>query len=1040
MPRTLLLLSLTLTLCILGQVDAGRPLKVLGLFPHPGVSHFHFFHPIMHSLAEAGHDVSVVSHFPTKNPPIRYKDFPLSGMDKLTNSVDLKFFEKRSFYNHFLEFFLLHEWGKQSCNLTLRSEALQTILKRKAGYFDVIVMEQFNSDCMMGVAYHLQAPVVALSSCAMMPWHYERMGAPIIPSHIPALFLGQSQDMDLGGRLANWFSFHALNFMYKWYSIPAADALVQYKFGHDMPSVGELAKNTSVFLVNQHYSLSGPKPLPPNVIEVGGLHIQKSKPLSADLQRLLDNAEDGVILISWGSMIRANSLSASKRDGIVRAVARLKQKVIWKWENDTLPNMPSNMHIMKWLPQRDILCHPNVKVFMTHAGLMGSSEASYCGVPTVVTPMYGDQFLNAAALMQRGMGVLLNYEDISENTVLRSLKRAMDPKLADAAKAVSHSFHHRPQQTLLTAIWWVEHVAYTHGDPLIKPSSVEMSRFVYYSLDVYLVIGSILGIVIASWIALIKRCRGKRPVLKSKHDVKMIRKWSWKLLLLFSIFGFGQGLNILGFFPHPAISHFQFFHPIMRRLAESGHTVDVVSPFPDSQPPPGYTDYLLPGVNISISLDFDIFEGRRLSFLLPFVDFAYLYTYGKDACRNTLNGEALEQILRNPPGYYDVILMEQFNTDCLMGVAYKLNAPVVALCSSALMPWHYERMGAPLIPSYMSALFLGQSQEMSFGARLGNWVTTHTLNWIYKLLSVPAGDELLRQRFGPGIPSTSELVKNTSLILINQHFSLSGPKPLPPNVIEVGGAHIKKANPLDDELQQLLDNAKHGVILISWGSQLKTTSLNMVKRDGLLRALGRLKQQIIWKWENETLTNKPDNVHIMKWLPQRDILAHPNLRVFFTHGGLLGLTEAVSSGVPLVGMPICGDQFLNIASLEQRGMAVKLDFGSLNEQSVFEALSEALNAKYKLNAQRIAMAYNDRPQHPLDTAVWWVEHVAETRGAPLLQSSAVHLSRFAYYSLDVYLVIFSTLLLLIGSSIGLWRLCCGSKRQHPSPKRKSKIN
>lgn len=211
-------------------------------------------------------------------------------------------------------------------------------------------------------------------------------------------------------------------------SVPAADAFVQYKFGHDVPSVGELAKNTSVMFVNQHYSLSGPKPLPPNVIELGGLHIQKAKPLAAELQRLLDNAEHGVILISWGSMIRANSLSVAKRDGIIRAVARLKQQVIWKWENETLPNKPANMHIMQWLPQRDILCHPNVKVFMTHAGLMGSSEAAYCGVPTVTTPMYGDQFLNAAALVQRGMGVLLNYEDIGENSVMRALKRALDPK------------------------------------------------------------------------------------------------------------------------------------------------------------------------------------------------------------------------------------------------------------------------------------------------------------------------------------------------------------------------------------------------------------------------------------------------------------------------------------------------------------------------------------------------------------------------------------------------------------------------------------
>ncbi|KAM8716696.1 hypothetical protein ACLKA7_003550 [Drosophila subpalustris] len=520
----------------------------------------------------------------------------------------------------------------------------------------------------------------------------------------------------------------------------------------------------------------------------------------------------------------------------------------------------------------------------------------------------------------------------------------------------------------------------------------------------------------------------------------MSRNCVWKLLLVFCIFGFGQGLKILGLFPHPAKSHFQFFHPIIRRLAESGHNVDVVSTFPDAQAPPGYTDYSLPGVNFSITLDFDMFEGSHLSFLLPYMDFAYLYMYGKDACRDTLNGEALEQILRNPPGYYDVILMEHFNTDCLMGVAYKLKAPVVALCSSALMPWHYERVGAPLIPSYMPALFLGQSQQMSLGARLGNWVTTHSLNLLYKLLSVPAGDELLRQRFGPGIPSTSELVKNTSLILINQHFSLSGPRPLPPNVIEVGGVHIVEAKPLDAALQQLLDNAEHGVILISWGSQLKATSLSSAKRDGLLRALARLKQQIIWKWENETLPNQPDNVHIMKWLPQRDILAHPNVRVFFTHGGLLGLTEAVSSGIPLVGMPMYGDQFLNVASLVQRGMAVKLDFASLSEQSAFEALSMALGAEFKWNAQRIATAYNDRPQQPLDTAVWWVEHVAETRGAPLLQSSAVHLSRFVYHSFDVYLCVSSGLLLILGSFIGLWRLCCRSKRHQPNPKRKSKRN
>ncbi|EDW03361.1 GH10546 [Drosophila grimshawi] len=516
--RSLLLLPALLLALLQVRVEAGRPLKVLGLFPHPGVSHFHFFQPLMQALAEAGHDVHVVSHFPLKNPTVRYKDYPLTGMDKLTNSVDLKMFDNRAFYTLYFEFFMLYEWGKQACNLTLRSDALHEVLRRRAGYYDVIIVEQFNSDCMMGVAHQLQAPVIALSSSAMMPWYFENMGVPIIPSYIPCLFLGQSQDMNFVGRFANWITFHSFNLMYKMFSIPAADALVQYKFGHETPSVGKLAKNTSVFFVNQHYALSGPKPLPPNVIELGGLHIQKAKPLSDELQRLLDNAEHGVIVISWGSMIRANSLSADKRDGIVRAATRLRQQVIWKWENETLPNKPPNMHVMEWLPQRDILCHPNVKVFMTHAGLMGSTEAAYCGVPVVATPMYGDQFLNAAALVQRRMGVLLHYEDINENTVMRAIRRALDPKHMQAAKLVSHSFNHRPLESMRKALWWVEHVAHTNGNPLLKPSSVEMSRFVYYSLDCYLALGLILGIVIGSWIILIRSCCGKRPDRKTKKD------------------------------------------------------------------------------------------------------------------------------------------------------------------------------------------------------------------------------------------------------------------------------------------------------------------------------------------------------------------------------------------------------------------------------------------------------------------------------------------------------------------------------------------
>lgn len=55
-------------------------------------------------------------------------------------------------------------------------------------------------------------------------------------------------------------------------------------------------------------------------------------------------------------MIKANSLPVEKRDNLLRALGSFKQTVLWKWENETLPNQPSNVIIRKWMPQREILC------------------------------------------------------------------------------------------------------------------------------------------------------------------------------------------------------------------------------------------------------------------------------------------------------------------------------------------------------------------------------------------------------------------------------------------------------------------------------------------------------------------------------------------------------------------------------------------------------------------------------------------------------------------------------------------------------------
>jgi glucuronosyltransferase len=62
-----------------------------------------------------------------------------------------------------------------------------------------------------------------------------------------------------------------------------------------------------------------------------------------------------------------------------------------------------------------------------------------------------------------------------------------------------------------------------------------------------------------------------------------------------------------------------------------------------------------------------------------------------------------------------------------------------------------------------------------------------------------------------------------------------------------------------------------------------------------------------------------------------------------THGGLLGIQEAIDRGVPIVGIPVFGDQQWNMFCATSEGLGVTLDFNNLTFESVSWALNEVLN-------------------------------------------------------------------------------------------------
>jgi glucuronosyltransferase len=64
------------------------------------------------------------------------------------------------------------------------------------------------------------------------------------------------------------------------------------------------------------------------------------------------------------------------------------------------------------------------------------------------------------------------------------------------------------------------------------------------------------------------------------------------------------------------------------------------------------------------------------------------------------------------------------------------------------------------------------------------------------------------------------------------------------------------------------------------------------------------------------------------------------VKLFVTHGDLLIIQGAIRRGVPVVGIPILGDQKHNVNRAVSFGFGVKIDFVNISTESVTWALKE----------------------------------------------------------------------------------------------------
>ncbi|KAL6445603.1 hypothetical protein ACFW04_000851 [Cataglyphis niger] len=502
-----------------------------------------------------------------------------------------------------------------------------------------------------------------------------------------------------------------------------------------------------------------------------------------------------------------------------------------------------------------------------------------------------------------------------------------------------------------------------------------------------------------------------------------------------------NSLSILLIQPVASTSHHVWTMSLLKGLLRNGHHVHVVSiheanikgKLAQNMTYAVYGDIMK---ELAESDDHDPNEWAKQGIIYGIY---YLYNKGMSLCEQTIATKEAKELLKMIKNVkFDVIVQDVTLYQCLYGLweVAKGKPPVVGYVPFGSAPWLKYHIGGPHYPSVRSYPYKDLAKPTNLWERTLNALYYIVDDLVRQYYYMPISQQITERYIGHKIRPLSEIEKNISIILINTYSVFEPGIPLPPNAIEIGGLHTQSVQQNADEepitypdnIREFLDGAENGAVIISLGTNIKWKVIGLDKLKAVTLALSKLKQRVLWKLDIELPFQVPSNIMIVKWMPQSVILDHKNVKAIWTHGGLLSTYEAIWKGVPMIGMPFFADQKFNVALLEQKNVAVRLNINTLSMESILDAFEKILyNESYTKNMKQLSSEFRDRPVPPLDLAVWWIEYAARhprgSLGSPLRYQSWIEQNL-----IDIYAFLFFNVIIILAVVVfvlkKLFNFCC----------------
>ncbi|CAB3238620.1 unnamed protein product [Arctia plantaginis] len=983
----------------------------------PAKSHANLGDALVKQLLKDGNEVVYINCFKIENAPSSLRQIDVSAnknylpenalsITTLLKKINVP--DNRDVVNS-LMFFLVAK--------TLENKEVQALLSDPKEHFDVVIVEWMFSDVFASFASLFGCPLIWVSSVEVNSHILSLIDVMPNPAYSTDTLSSSVTPFTFKERVKEvWTRVKEAYYDYMYYDKQQIDIYNEWVAPHFIargrkpPSFEEFRYNASLVLGNSHISMGEGLRIPHNYKPVGGYHIDENvKPLPKDLKKIMDSAKDGVIYFSMGSNLKSKDWPVEIKQNLLNMFGTLKQTVLWKFEED-LPNVPKNVHILKWAPQQGILAHPNCVIFISHGGLLSTTEAINFGVPIIGIPVFGDQFVNVKRSVKKGFALKVDLTyDVAEALNLAIKEMLSKPTYKERAKELSYIYHDRPMKPAQELGHWVRHVVNTRGAAHLRSPAVVVPLYQRLFLDL-VALAAIALFVITKLLCYL--CSIVFP--KKKMTA-----------LLYFLLGLTLTLNschaykALVVYPMPARSHANLGDALVKQLLKDGNEVVYINCFKIENAPSSLRQ-------IDVSSNKDLLPTKALSIttLLENADIRD----NRDMVRRlmlhmvskTLENKEVQKLLSDPKEHFDVVIVEWMFSEIFASLAPLFGCPLIWVSSVEINSHILGLIDVMPNPAYSVDMLSSSITPLSFQERVqelwGRLTEAYYDYMYYDKIQSDIYKEWIAPHFlakSQKPPSFEEFRYNASLVLANSHISMGEGLRIPHNYKPVGGYHIdENVKPLPEDLKKIMDSAKDGVIYFSMGSNLKSKDWPVEIKQNLLNMFGTLKQTVLWKFE-EDLPNVPKNVHILKWAPQQSILAHPNCVIFISHGGLLSTTEAINFGVPVIGIPVFGDQFVNVKRSINKGFALKVDLSYNVAKDLNIEIKEMLSkSTYRERVKELSYIYHDRPMKPAQELGHWVRHVVNTRGAAHLRSPAVVVPLYQRLFLDLVALVAISLLVI----------------------------